>query len=430
MPLRITRIQGVRTFMSKHARDRRPYIKPVTRIELSTENFTLRWILVVLLLMVAGTCLVMGINALMETQDGWAEIEVSSDQVNCSLDFQLRYDLGAGDASATAENKFLTTLYTKATEDAYVIFSAHMEKEGVNNVAFLNAHPNETVTVDTHLYRALEKIQASGNRNIFMAPVDVQYNQVFMAQSDVHAADLDPARNDAAREYVKTLAGFAANPEMIDLELQGENQVRLHIAQEYLDFAEADGIEIFLDFSWMTNAFIIDYIADILVENGYTNGYLTSYDGFTRNLDQRGGTYHVNVFDYRDGTVYVPGVMSYHKPISMVNLRSYPMSDSDNWHYYRYEDGAVATIFTDPADGMSKCATEDLICYSYKTNCADLLLEMIPVFIADSFESQSLLDKEILSIWSEDTVVYFNDADLILEINEPDSVYRTQYTGK
>ena len=36
--------------MSKHARDRRPYIKPVTRLELSEANIKYRWIAIAVLL--------------------------------------------------------------------------------------------------------------------------------------------------------------------------------------------------------------------------------------------------------------------------------------------------------------------------------------------------------------------------------------------
>ena len=413
--------------MSKHARDKRPYIKPVTRIELSGENFTLRWILIVLLLAVAVTALFVGITSMMETEAGWKAIEVSSDEVNCSQDFQFYYDLGADGDSATVENKLLTTLYSQATEDAHMIFSAYDQKDGVNNVRYLNEHVNEIVTVDETLYNALELIVRYDNRHIFMAPVNVEYNRVFTASSDSEAAAYDPARNPDVMAYVEEIVSYAGDPEMISLEILGDNQVQLNVAEEYLAFAEEEEIVTFLDFSWMTNAFIIDYIAEVLAEGGYTRGYLVSYDGFTRNLDARGETFHQNVFDYLDGTIYVPAALSYNKPISMVFLRSYPVADEDQWHYYRYEDGSVASLLLDPADGVNKTAAHDLISYSYEAEgCGEMLMQLIPVFIADKFDAEALsalTSNGIYSVWSEDRELLYNDSELVLELTEENSAY-------
>lgn len=48
----------------------------------------------------------------------------------------------------------------------------------------------------------------------------------------------------------------------------------------------------------MKNAFITDYVADVMIDNGYTLGSLTSYDGFTRNLDQTSAITKLNAGGY------------------------------------------------------------------------------------------------------------------------------------
>lgn len=417
--------------MSKNARDRRPYIKPVTRIDLSGENFTLRWILVVLLILIVATCLVIGINSMMQTETGWTEIEVSSSEINCSQDFRLNYELGVSGESATVENKLLSSLYSKATEDGYLIFSAHTLKDGVHNVAYLNDHVNETVTVEPVLYEALELIVRYDNRNIFLAPVNVEYSRVFSASSDPEAESFYPGTNSEAAAYAAELASYAGNPDMISLELLDNNQVRLNLAEEYLTYAQTEEIEIFLDFSWMTNAFIIDYIADILTESGYTNGFLSSYDGYTRNLDTE-EPYKLNVFDYHNGSIYTPAVMSYTAPMNMVSLRCYPMTEEDQWHYYLFDSKEIATIFVDPADGMDKCSTADLLGYSRNTGCAEMLMQLIPVFISEELDIarlQALSEDGLDTIWSEGTVISYTDADLELTLNEEYGVYTADYVG-
>ena len=97
----------------------------------------------------------------------------------------------------------------------------------------------------------------------------------------------------------------------------------------------------------MKNAFITDYVADVMIENGYTLGSLTSYDGFTRNLDltsaitkfkcrsgcfrdsRRKCDYSFNLYDRQGNIIYPAGVMHYNGAESIVSLHNYPMSDKE-----------------------------------------------------------------------------------------------------
>ena len=60
------------------------------------------------------------------------------------------------------------------------------------------------------------------------------------------------------------------------VELLGEGRIRLFVSREYLEFARREGVECFIDFEWMRNAFIIDYLARELAAQGYTSGVLLS----------------------------------------------------------------------------------------------------------------------------------------------------------
>lgn len=407
--------------MSKNARDRRPNVKPVTRIELSESNTKLRWILIVVLLSIAVVSIVVGLMSLLNTEPGWQAVEVSSDQANCGSDFSLMYDFSEAGSAATAQYKQLTSLYSEAAVNGYRIFTPDVLEEGLYNVAYLNAHINETVTVDETLYRALELVLEYGDRHVFTAPAMMEYNRVFLCENDAEAAIYDPARNPEMVEWLAELAAYVNDPEMISLEVLGENRVRLNVADAYLTFAEENEIEIFLDFSWMTNAFLADYLADVLIQNGYTNGYLASYDGFTRNLDDRGQTYAVNIFDIQEQVIYMPTRMYYSRPMSIVFLRNYPMDELDRWHYFAFESGEVVTAFLDPTDCMSRSATDNLVSYSTEYSCAEILLQTAPLFIVETFDTNSvnaLTESGIYSIWFEDWTQKYNDASIVLEANE------------
>lgn len=401
--------------------DKRPNVRPVQKIELSANHPVLRIVLIAVLLVIAAVALSSALMGLLNTEPGWQVIEVASDQRNCSSEFTLNYDLTGTGSSASAIRKELTSLYTEATVNAYRIFTADEAFDGVGNVRAVNDRLNEDVVVDAALYEVFRQIQEAGNRCLYLAPVYVEYDRIFSCDSEEEAAQYDPAQEPELMDYIRQAAAYANDPEMIDLELLGDNTVRLRVSEEYLAFAEECGLNTLVDFHWMKNAFIADYIAGILLDHGYTSGYLASYDGFTRNLDERGQIYNLNLFDRRDNTIYRPGTMSYSGPLSIVSLRNYPMSDMDKWNYYSFSNGRIVTVFIDPADGVSKSATDNLVSYAVEAGCGQILLRMIPAFLADEFSEETIsamASDGIWSVWGEGNVLCYNDPALNLTLSE------------
>lgn len=400
--------------MSKNARDKRPYIKPVTRIELSEEQTTLRLILLVVLLVIVAVAIFIGLRAAVEVEPGWQKAQVSSGKVNCSTDFTLMYDYSDyRPKDASIASKKVNAFYSTLTEEAYAIFTAAEYESEFANVRYLNDHINERVQVDPALYRALELIVKYDSRYPFLAPVYEEYDRIFQQENETEASFYDPAKTPELMEYIREAASFANDSRMIWLELFDENQVCLHVDDAYLAFAEYNEVDTFFDFHWMTNGFIIDYMAEKMMEYGCTTGYLASYDGFNRNLDTRGNSYSHNVYDRVDRDIYLPAVYNYQDPTAIVVLRNYPMSDGDRWHYFSYSDGTISTTFVDPADGQSKSATDNLFAYSAEVGCAEILLQTAPVFIAEELDLdalEALTEDGIYSIWGEDMNLHYNDA--------------------
>lgn len=395
--------------MSKNARDNRPHIRPVTRLELSEKNIKFRWIAIVILLAIAVVSIGYGFTVALSTEPGWQEVTVQPDKVNCSSDFVLMYDFGAGDANPTLQYKQLEQIYEELTVSAYQLFSPEAVSSAADNLQAVNAHVNEAVKVDPVLYRALEQVVSYGNRHVFLAPVTELYDAVFLSEGDGEAMAFDPMFDAELAQLVQETAEFCGDPAHVSLEILGENQVRLNVSEEYLAFAREYGIETYLDFGWMVNAFITDYMADALMTAGYTYGYLVSYDGFTRNLDVSGGDYGINFFDRQGNTVLMPARLAYGGPKSVVFLRDYPLSDQDKWHYHSYESGEITTVFLDPADGVSKAATDSLMVYSGYQGCGELLLQIAPVFTADELNTQTLIrlgNSAVYAIWTEGSKIF------------------------
>ncbi len=393
-----------------------PHPKPVNKIELSTKYRRLRLILAVVFLVAGAFFIAYGVANLSSKDPGWSEISVNSSELNCGDDFVFLYCLGEGGTSATAENKALTACYSEASEHAFRLFTNDVEYEKVHNMYYINRHLNEEVEVDAVLYRAFSLIQESGDRSLYLAPVYEQYKGLFHCTEEYQAVEYDPYLNREVADYYAAIVQFANDSRMINLELLGENRICLRVAEEYLSFATENEVESFIDFYWMKNAFIVDYLAEEILSAGYSRGCISSADGFIRNLDRSGESYAYTFYDREGSMIYPAASVQYKGPSSIVYLRDYALNNAQQY-YYVYSNGECRTPYLDAQDGFCKSASSDLACYSGELGCSEILLEMIPVYIADSLQKDSLSRLRgggIFSIYSEDRKIYYNDVDLKL----------------
>lgn len=391
--------------------------KPITRIEVTEGNRKLRIVLIIVLLVIGAAALTSGFMSLLRKDTGWQSVEVSATDTVCSADFLFQYNFSGSGAQATALHKQISAVYTEALVKAHQVFKAEEAISG--NLAEVNAHVNGEITVDPLLYGAFEKLQ--GCHYHYLAPVYAHYDNVIFSTSEEYLEDVDPARNVQAKEYVAQLAAFAADSDAVNLELLGDNRVKLHVGEEYLSFAKENEISKFVDLHFMANAFIIDYVAEQMEENGYTNGFLVSSDGYTRNLDATEG-YSMNLYDREGNTVHPAGVLQYRGPVSMVLLKDYAVNSTDR--FYRQSGDHVVFPYTDPADGMYKASVPNLLSYSYEMGCADVLLKMLPGFAAEKFT----LPQDVFSVWCEDRTICYNDeyAQITQLLDQSGVVYTAQ----
>lgn len=402
--------------MRRTVRDRteaRP--KPVQKIELSGKRLGWRLLAVILLLAFGAASLGYAVlNLVSPSEPGWTEIKANAGGMSYAGDFVFLYEVGAGGRSASAEQKALTALYTSLTEKAWQLFNNAETAEGVPNVRYLNDHPGEIVEIDEALYKAFETVEASGYRALYLGPVAEIYDNLFYCQDDVLTADFDPLLNDDVRAFFVQAAAFARDPQAVRIEMLGDNRVRLNVSDDYLAFAAQEEINDFIDFHWMLNAFVIDYLADNLIAQGFSLGTLSSYDGFARALDERGeSSYAYNLYDRGD----LMGVMRYSGARSIVALRGYPLSGLDGTRFYVRQDGQIRTAYLDTTDGLSRAAAADLVAYATDVGCAEMLLRIAPVYIADDLDITALValaQEGIQSIGCENAVVRTTDPELVL----------------
>ena len=124
--------------------------------------------------------------------------------------------------------------------------------------------------------------------------------------------------------------------------------------------------------------------------------------------------------------VHSVGRMEYRSAANIVSLRDYPLSTMDRRHYYGLETGEIRSAYIDIKDGLCKSATENLVCYADNLSCAEILVQMIPIFIADHLDQEQLTQlKEagIYSVYCEDREIIYNDPNLnIVSKEKKDSI--------
>lgn len=400
-------------------RQKKPYLPPVERIELNQDHVGRRLIIAAVLLILGAAMLTYSFVQLMSPDsEGWITIEANSGAgATCGADFELLYYPGRGGTSSAAERKEVAALYSQLCREAFELFHEQEAFEGVNNIYAINRHPNQVLEIDERLYEAFSVVERSGSRAVYLGPVYSRYDDLFFCREDYQLVDFDPRLSEAvAREYQEVLA-FANDPEAVRIELLGENRIRLHVSQDYLDYAQREEIEDFIDFSWMRNAFIADFLAEGLAGEGYTSGILGSYDGFIRNLDAGETGYSLQIYDYSEGIIYPVTAIAYQGPMSAVSLRDYPTGERDLYRFYQLENGEIRTLYLDPADALCKSAVHDLTGYARDKGCGEILLALSEAYIADVFRPEKLeelAERGVQSVFCQDRVMYYTDPEIAL----------------
>ena len=195
--------------------------------------------------------------------------------------------------------------------------------------------------------------------------------------------------------------------------------MRLKVSEEYLQYAQAHSLETFVDFMWARNAFVLDYLAQQLIGQGYTYGNISSYNGFVRNLDGRGvEEYGFSLFDKADDTLRRAATMAYTGRMALVNYRNYPITDAELGYYYLPDEGEAFAPYLSTRTGLPGSALDELVCYSAAENvgCADILLSSYDGYMEGLTPQwhRTLKDKRIESISINGTEIGYTDPNVRL----------------
>ncbi len=393
-------------------------VRPAEKIELEEKSPKKRIVLAVILLAVGLGLIGYSIFSALGQKGGWTQIGVTETSAeSVASEFVLLYELGASGRSPAAENRELSRLYTELCAEAYRIFHADRGFEEVHNLYYWNRHIGEPVELEPALYEALETVEAYGNRFLFAAPFYREYKNLFQDTEDGSAALVDPYKSEEIAAYFRELSAFTSDEAHVRVELLGDGRAVLFVSDEFAAFAKENGIDTFVDLYWARNAFAADYIAEGLSEQGFVFGSLSSYDGFTRVLDARGGEYAQSLYSLYDGVPAYVGQLCHVGPQSTVCLRSFRMN-AEEMTYYLYQTGERRHPYVDVNDGLCKNAWDMLVSYSRERSCVEVLLSMLPAFLAEEPNEARLAEIRqdgVYSLYVSGETVFYNETGAVIK---------------
>lgn len=314
--------------MGKSARRRRePALPKVERVELSEKHVGARFVAFVLCLTLGLGALGFGIWSLLSTDPGWVKIEANAGDGSCAGDLSFSYLFGEG---GTAQRKVITTLYSEECTRLGRLFDP-MESYDSNGLGYINTHPGEEVEADPLLYETLERLESAGDRSVYLGIANAYCLNLYYAGGEKGPGEDDPLEDPEARETVERLLDYAQGS--VEVVLLGDGKLRLDVDPEYAEYAGELGLECFLDLGWLRNAVILDRLAEVLGERGYTQGVIASRDGYTRTLGGDTGTVERSLYRWDGVRAVETGRMELEMPVNAAAVESFPLPGDDGRAY-------------------------------------------------------------------------------------------------
>ena len=394
--------------MRKHAKDKRPSPKPVIKAELAEGHKNVRIIFVVVLLALGITLIAFSAARLLGREDGYTKIEVD-DSIFSDL-FVLNYDIGASGATASMEYRKVRDVYSGALDKYCKLFSADTSYDSVANICYLNSHPGERTVIDSELYSALLRMEKEGKALHYLGIVLEMYDVVFSCDGDAYAKESDPMKNAEMGALLKEACRFASDRDAVSLEFFSDSSVVLNVSDEYRKFAEDFGFVRFIDLGIFENAFVLDAIAEKLSREGMCFGAVSSYDGYTRNLDTRTDmAYSFSFYAKANDTVYPVCDVSYTGSVTACHLKSYPTSGLDTFDFYLYSNGESVHRLIDASSGKSVSVKPELLILSKEEDAVSLALRGYNTLVAEQFSADEL--DGVFAAWLEGYEIKSTDSD-------------------
>ena len=315
----------------------------------------------------------------------------------------------------------------------YRLLHAEKTYEGLNNIAALNAAPEQALKADEVLFAVLKDAYArhelQEGYHLFSGALHAEWQDLRYLEEPQQA---DPLLNTDEAELLEELAALLSKRELFSLEFDdASSTVTLHVGEEYLKWAEQNEIEApVLDLNLLHDAYLLQLVAMRMTAQGYTNGYLYTESGISIALGKQGDMEY-SLYGVGESGVETVATAALPQPAAFCSFTVISPTDAQYGYYTVELDGKI--YYRHPyVDAKSGNFTDVLMTAALggtADQTADLAYAMLVLNSMESAEAVvayvKALPQEIISAYTlqddAERILYTNSAEK--EIKLQDTTY-------
>lgn len=259
-------------------------------------SFIIKAVACVLALVIAAICFSTIAKQCTNITAGLQTIDTNPDEdaMLYASGIVFNYDLeGAGSEIRTLKAE-VRNAYSEALSHIYKLLDPVNEYEGYVNLAYINAHMGEEVSISPELYAVLSSAKAlteGGRANIFGGVLYREWQSITVLND---SAEADPLTDPDERQRIDEIARMTADLGNFSLELSEGGRARLTVSEDYIAMMQRLETEAkVLDLGFLREAYELQYTAEELEKAGYNKGFFTTVGGMTYCLSEASGGYIV-----------------------------------------------------------------------------------------------------------------------------------------
>lgn len=312
----------------------------------------LRTVAFALFFVLAIVFIVRGVVLIGKKEPGLHEVEPSPDEeaplYAAGILFEHEFT-GSSDEIKQQLNA-LKEIYSAALKRAYKLLDPEQEYTGYTNLATLNRHPGEEITLPAPLYAVLQDACArsasedSGGYRIFSGALWSEWQQLLYLEQPER---FDPARNPEEAERISALAA-AAEEDCASLRFLPENKVIFTVSPEYQAFLGKFEVEApILNLNLLHDAYLLQMVREEVEERGYHAGILTTEGGLIVSFSDYASGEAVMIGE-QGGEIAHLGTVSVQPDTVYFQTRAFAAGAAG---YYQLEDGSKRHCYFRPETG-------------------------------------------------------------------------------
>ena len=236
----------------------------------------------------AVTFITLGITNMGRREEGLQTISAPLDEsvpyYELGVSFQHYFSGSSGDIKLAVRE--LEELYASSLKDACRLLDPVNSYDGWVNLAYLNRHRGEEITVSRELYdtlaEALALTEERGGYSLFAGALYAEWEALRFA---LEPGDFDPLNDPGERQRLEKLTEATGGLSNFSLELLDDEACRLRFTVDRSYEALLEELEIadapILDLNLLRDACKLQLVAARLEARGYDRGYLSADSGVT-----------------------------------------------------------------------------------------------------------------------------------------------------